>query len=102
MEISERDAESFEASRDDIIDKASAFLCDRFHGLGHDPILHAAATSTDHHSWPINNRQQMLICDKDAIRTDDEDASGLDQTEEKIQVVTLLHVLGKECLETFF
>ena len=29
-------------------------------------------------------------------------ASGLDQKEETIQVVTLLHVLGKECLETFF
>ena len=51
-----------------MIDKATAFLCDRFHGLGHDPILHAAATSTDHHSWPINNRQQMLICDEDAIQ----------------------------------
>ena len=64
----ERDADSFEASRDDIIDKATAFLCDRFHGLGHDPILHAAATLTDHHSCPINNRQQMLICDEDAIQ----------------------------------
>ena len=28
-------------------------------------------------------------------------ASGLDQKEEKIQVVTLLHVLGKECVEIF-
>ena len=59
--------ESFAASRDDIIDKATAFLSDRFQGLGHDPILRAAATLTNHHSWPINNPQQMLICDKDAI-----------------------------------
>ena len=29
-------------------------------------------------------------------------ASGLDQKEEKIQVATLLHVLGKECVEIFF
>ena len=29
-------------------------------------------------------------------------ASGLDQEEEKIQVGTLLHVLGKECVEIFF
>lgn len=28
-------------------------------------------------------------------------ASGLDQKEEKIQVATLLHVLGKECVEIF-
>ena len=28
-------------------------------------------------------------------------ASGLDQKEEKIQVVTLLHVLGQECVEIF-
>ena len=28
-------------------------------------------------------------------------ASGLDQKEEKIQVATLLHVLGKECVEVF-
>ena len=51
----ECDVESFEASRDDIIDKATDFLRDRFQGLGHDPILHAAATLTNHHSWPISN-----------------------------------------------
>ena len=28
-------------------------------------------------------------------------ASGLDQKDEKIQVATLLHVLGKECVEIF-
>ena len=29
-------------------------------------------------------------------------ASGLDKKDEKIQVATLLHVLGKECVEIFF
>lgn len=28
-------------------------------------------------------------------------ASGLDKKEEKIQVATLLHVLGKECVEVY-
>lgn len=65
---SRHDEESFAAKRDDIIDKATAFLRDRFHGLGHDPILHGAATLTDHHAWPITNRQQMLIYGEDAIQ----------------------------------
>ena len=65
---SARDAESFAASRDAIIDKATAFLSDRFQGLGHDPVLRAAATLTDHHSWPLNNRQQMLTFGEDAIQ----------------------------------
>ena len=52
-----RDAASFASSRDDIIDKATAFLSDRFQGLRRDPILRAAATLTYHHSWLINNRQ---------------------------------------------
>ena len=54
-------------SRDDVIDKITAFLSDSFQGLSNDPILHAAATLTDHHSWPINNRQQMLTYGEDAI-----------------------------------
>ena len=29
-------------------------------------------------------------------------ASGLDQKDETIQVATLLHMLGKECVEIFF
>ena len=65
---SARDAESFAASRDAIIDKATAFLSDRFQGLGHDPVLRAAATLTDHHSWPLNNRQQMLTFGENAIQ----------------------------------
>ena len=71
------DEVSFAANRDDIIDKATAFLRDRFHGLGHDPILRGAATLTDHHAWPINNRQQMLIYGEDAIQVLSEHSESL-------------------------
>ena len=60
-------AESFASGRDDIIDKVASFLSDRFQGLGNDPILRAAATLTDHHPWPINNQQLMLIYGEDAL-----------------------------------
>ena len=62
------DPVAFATSRDSIIDKATAFLSDRFQGLGHGPILCAAATLTDHHSWPTNNQQQLLIYGEHAIQ----------------------------------
>ena len=71
------DEVSFAANRDDIIDKATTFLRDGFHGLGHDPILRGAATLTDHHAWPINNRQQMLIYVEDAIQVLSEHSEAL-------------------------
>ena len=65
---SENDAAAFARSKDDIINTAMAFLNDRFQGLGQDPTLSAAATLTDHHSWPINNRPLLLLYGEDAIQ----------------------------------
>ena len=43
---------SFASSKDEVINKATAFITKRFQGLGDDPILHGASTLTDHKSWP--------------------------------------------------
>ena len=65
---SECDTASFASSKDEIIDKATAFITDRFQGLGDDLILHGASTLTDHKSWPLNNRQQLLVYGEGAIQ----------------------------------
>ena len=65
---SERDTASFARSKDEIVNKAAAFITERFRGLGDDPILREASTLTDHKSWPLNNRQQLLVYGEDAIQ----------------------------------
>ena len=65
---SERDTASFASSKDEIINQATAFITERFQGLGDDPILRGASTLTDHKSWPLNNRQQLLIYGEDVIQ----------------------------------
>ena len=65
---SERDTVSFASNKDEIINKATAFITKRFQGLGDDPILHGASTLTDHKKWPVNNRQQVLVYGEDAIQ----------------------------------
>ena len=65
---SERDTASFARSKDEIINKATAFITERFQGLGDDPILRGASTLTDHKSWPVNNREQLLVYGEDAIQ----------------------------------
>ncbi|XP_068719463.1 zinc finger protein 862-like [Montipora capricornis] len=59
---SERDTASFASSKDEIINKATAFITERFRGLGGTSIL------TDHKSWPLNNRQQLFFYGEDAIQ----------------------------------
>ena len=54
---SERDTASFASCKDEMITQATAFIMERFPGLGDDPILRGASTLTDHKSWPLNNRQ---------------------------------------------
>ena len=54
---SERDTASFASNEDEIINKATAFITERFQGLSDDPILRGASTLTDHKSRPVNNRQ---------------------------------------------
>ena len=41
---SERDTASFYSSKDEIINKATAFITERYQGLGDDPILRGAST----------------------------------------------------------
>ena len=41
---SEHDTESFDSSKDEIINKATAFITERYQGLGDDPILRGAST----------------------------------------------------------
>ena len=65
---SERDTASFASSKDEIINQATVFITERFPGLGDDPILRGALTLTDHKSWPLNNRQQLLVHGEDAIQ----------------------------------
>ena len=67
---SERDTASFASSKDEIINQATALasITERFQGLGDDPILRGASTLTDHKSWPLNNRQQLLVYGEDAIQ----------------------------------
>ena len=60
-------AASFTSSKEETINKATAFITERFQGLGDDPVLHAASTLTDHQSWPVNNRHQLLTYGEDAI-----------------------------------
>lgn len=65
---SEHDTASFASSKDEIINQATAFITKRFQGLGDDPILRGASTLTDHKSWTLNNRQQLLVYSEDAIQ----------------------------------
>ena len=65
---SERDTASFARSKDEIINKATAFITERFQGLGDDPVLGGASILTDHKSWPVNNREQLLVYGEDAIQ----------------------------------
>jgi len=65
---SEHDTASFASSKDEINNQATAFITERFQGLGDDPILRGASTLTDHKSWPLNNRQQLLVYDGGAIQ----------------------------------
>ena len=65
---SEHDTASFSSSKDEIINKATAFITERFQGLSDDPILHGASTLTDHKLWPVNNREQLLVYGEDAIQ----------------------------------
>ena len=65
---SERDTAAFASNEDEIINKATAFITERFQGLGDDPILRGASTVTDHKSRPVNNRQQLLVHGEDAIQ----------------------------------
>ena len=65
---SEHDTASFVSSKDEIINKATAFITERFQGLSDDPILRGASTLTDHKSWPVNNREQLLVYGEDAIQ----------------------------------
>ena len=65
---SEHDTASFASSKDEIINQATAFITERFQGLGDDPILRGASTLTDHKSQPLHNRQQLLVYGEDAIQ----------------------------------
>ena len=48
--------------------KPQRAITERFQGLGDDPVLRGASTLTDHKSWPLNNRQQLLVYGEDAIQ----------------------------------
>ena len=65
---SERNTASFASSKDEIVNEATAFITGRFQGLGEDQILCGASTLTDHKSWPVNNRKQLLVYGEDALQ----------------------------------
>ena len=61
LKRSDGDSDSFNRLKETAIDASLRFIQERFQGMETDPVLLAAATLTTHQSWPVGNRNLLLL-----------------------------------------
>ena len=61
LKRSDRDSDSFNGLKETAIDASLRFIQERFQSMQTDPVLLAATTLTTHQSWPVGNRNLVLV-----------------------------------------